>query len=67
MLGRKAGIPQMGRTELRRLLVKSMHSEFTKQPERFKLWARNKADQLVPKSLWRLVPRSYNKLNKKNK
>lgn len=68
MLGRKAGIPQLGRIELRQLLVKSIHSEFKKQPERFKLWARNKAYQLVPKSLWRLlVFRSYNKPNRKNK
>nr|YP_010933132.1 hypothetical chloroplast RF1 [Klebsormidium subtilissimum]YP_010933144.1 hypothetical chloroplast RF1 [Klebsormidium subtilissimum]WKT08090.1 hypothetical chloroplast RF1 [Klebsormidium subtilissimum]WKT08091.1 hypothetical chloroplast RF1 [Klebsormidium subtilissimum] len=67
MLGRKAGIPQLGRIELRKLLVKSIHSEFKKQPERFKLWARNKAYQLVPKSLLRLVPRSYNKPNRKNK
>ena len=67
MLGRKAGIPQMGRIELRRLFVEFIHSEFTKQPERFKLWARNKAYQLVPKTLWRLVPRSYNKPNRKNK
>lgn len=67
MLGRKAGIPELGRIELRKLFVKSIHSEFKKQPEQFKLWVRNKAYQLVPKSLLRLVPRSYNEPNKKNK
>jgi len=67
MLGRKAGIPELGRIELRKLFIKSIHSKFKKQPEQFKRWARNKVDQLVPKSLLRLVPRSYNDPNKKNK
>ena len=63
MLGRKAGMPQLGRMELYQFIVKSIRSEFTKQSKRFKLWARNKAYQLLPKSLWHLVPRSYNKPN----
>jgi hypothetical protein len=67
MLGRKAGIPELGRIELRKLLVKSIHSQFKKQSEQFKLWAQNKGYQLVPNSLLRLVPRSYNEPNKKNK
>nr|YP_010932691.1 hypothetical chloroplast RF1 [Klebsormidium dissectum]YP_010932703.1 hypothetical chloroplast RF1 [Klebsormidium dissectum]WKT06457.1 hypothetical chloroplast RF1 [Klebsormidium dissectum]WKT06458.1 hypothetical chloroplast RF1 [Klebsormidium dissectum] len=66
MLGRKAGIPQLGRIEFRKFLVKSIHSEFIRQPKQFKLWAHNKAYQLLPKSLWHLVSPSSNKSNRRN-
>jgi hypothetical protein len=66
MLGRKAGIPQLGRIAFRKFVARSIHSQFIRKPKQFKLWALNKAYKLLPKRLWHLLSPFSNKPNRRN-